>query len=333
MSAATKLQPDDDFGAAFAEPDPDPATTTATTGAPTSQKTEASASAADPGATTTGAADAANQDPAEKPAADPKKVDPPEGTEPKSEAKEAAGKDVNHWRGKAGWLQGQFHSEATRRKAVEEENARLKRELEDAKKPGSAAPAPAADATSASAPKKPDPLSRIEDTLPETASATREAIDQAVESVRKDLKPGMTEEQVKKIVTDAIKPTAEAVASDAAAKHWQAIYEAHSDTDELIKEGSPFYTWRDSLPGWMQPGVNQVLERGTADEVIEVLATYKKTVKPQASTTVSDDKGAKPKPADDNDDTAALAVRTRAAPAIPAGQADQNDFGAAFRSD
>jgi hypothetical protein len=168
-----------------------------------------------------------------------------------------------------------------------------------------------------------------EDELPETAQATREAIKLATDDLRKELGRSLTAKEIKDIVTEALAPTVEAAESDAYAKHWSVIRSAHSDIDEWTKEGSEFFRWRDSLPMYLQTGVNAVLESGTADDVVVVFNDFKKaTGKPL---TQAQDKGAGGGNTAGQIDAAALAVKTKSGAALPPGEVDQNDFGAAFR--
>ncbi|WP_280192147.1 hypothetical protein [Delftia sp. PS-11] len=56
--------------------------------------------------------------------------------------------------------------------------------------------------------------------------------------------------------------------------HARAIYSAHPDADE-IAESAQFKQWVDAQPAFARTAIEQVIERGTAADVVEVLNTFK----------------------------------------------------------
>ena len=66
--------------------------------------------------------------------------------------------------------------------------------------------------------------------------------------------------------------------------HFNAIREEHQDFDTLVK-GNQLFDWVKTQPSFMQPAINQVLKEGTAEQVIELLNTFKaaKNIQPMPS--------------------------------------------------
>src|SRR5690554_438669 len=74
--------------------------------------------------------------------------------------------------------------------------------------------------------------------------------------------------------------------------HYGAIYQAHPDADSIV-ESAELDTWIKGQPGHVQIGIKSVLERGSAQQVIEVFDSFKQaTGKAQAADTSSDVKAA-----------------------------------------
>lgn len=95
---------------------------------------------------------------------------------------------------------------------------------------------------------------------------------------------------------------------DATTGHMTAIYTAHPDLDSIL-ESREFAAWKGSLPAYAQPGVEQTLEAGTAQQVVELFNDFKKaTGTTQAAAT--------PSPAP----SPAASAAARAAAAIAAAQ-------------
>ena len=72
-------------------------------------------------------------------------------------------------------------------------------------------------------------------------------------------------------------------AKTATSAHYDAIYAAHKDADEIV-ESAEFAAWRDNLPAFAKAGVEHALTKGSAQEVIEVLDEFRGTKPQQPST-------------------------------------------------
>lgn len=69
-------------------------------------------------------------------------------------------------------------------------------------------------------------------------------------------------------------------AKTATSAHYDAIYAAHKDADEII-ESAEFAAWRDNLPAFAKAGVERALTKGEAKDVIEVFDAFRATKPPQ----------------------------------------------------
>ncbi len=56
--------------------------------------------------------------------------------------------------------------------------------------------------------------------------------------------------------------------------HWTAIYTAHKDFDSML-ESQQFDTWKKAQPSYAQPGIQAVLEQGTAEQVVGLFNDFK----------------------------------------------------------
>lgn len=61
--------------------------------------------------------------------------------------------------------------------------------------------------------------------------------------------------------------------------HYQTIYGAHPDADEIV-ESAEFAAWRNALPTFAKDGVAHALTKGTAQEVVEVFNAFRGVTKP-----------------------------------------------------
>jgi len=83
---------------------------------------------------------------------------------------------------------------------------------------------------------------------------------------------------------DRVQDTAEQTAVDT---HLGKITDAHPDWRKIHKSGV-LTTWIEQQPKFMQPGLNVVLDKGSAEDIIELFTTYKKSsgqIKPTANKT------------------------------------------------
>lgn len=69
-------------------------------------------------------------------------------------------------------------------------------------------------------------------------------------------------------------------AKTATDSHYDAIYAAHKDADEIV-ESAEFAAWRDNLPAFAKAGVEHALTKGAAKDVIEVFDAFRATKPPQ----------------------------------------------------
>lgn len=293
--------PEDDFGGAFAEPGTDPAPgATGATGA------AAPVAPATPAALATPAAPA-------QPTPSPAPADPTAAAPAKSEPD----KDVNHWRGKANWSEGQRVKEAEARKAAEEKAAKLEKDLAEAKKSGSApAPAPATPAPA-------DPFAAVADELPEFVAATKAAIAQAITGLTEQLGRVPTKEEVAALIDTKTAATVQTVAANAEEQHWTAIRSAHTDIDTLKAPDSPLFGWVASQPDYIQEGMAKVLDSGTANQVIDLISRFKKETNQPAK----NDPPAPPA----GISQAAYAVKTKPAAIAPGSDPGEGKFEDAFQ--
>ena len=75
-------------------------------------------------------------------------------------------------------------------------------------------------------------------------------------------------------------------AKTATDSHYDAIYAAHADADEIV-ESAEFAAWRDALPAFAKAGVEHALTKGAAQEVIEVFDAFRATKPPQPNTSTA----------------------------------------------
>ena len=64
----------------------------------------------------------------------------------------------------------------------------------------------------------------------------------------------------------------------AVTSHYEAIYAAHPDADELA-QSAEFSSWRDNLPNFARAAVDQTLTHGDASGVVDVFNTFKASAK------------------------------------------------------
>ena len=82
---------------------------------------------------------------------------------------------------------------------------------------------------------------------------------------------------------DRLAPIKAKEAKTASDAHYDAIYGAHPDADELV-ESAEFAAWRNGLPAFAKAGVEHALTKGAAQDVIEVFNAFRAT-KPQQPNT------------------------------------------------
>lgn len=125
--------------------------------------------------------------------------------------------------------------------------------------------------------------------------------------------------QVNARVAEALKPMQAKEQESAEQAHMRTIYEAHQDADSVVESGE-FESWKAGQPSYIQTSINQVLNQGSADQVVELLNNYKQSTNSTATPTKAEDALAKPTAAE-------LKAKAReaiknTAPAVPASLSD-----------
>ncbi len=91
------------------------------------------------------------------------------------------------------------------------------------------------------------------------------------------------EQRLMAALDDRLAPLRAQEAKTATSAHYDAIYAAHKDADEIV-ESAEFAAWRDALPAFAKAGVEHALTKGAAKDVIEVFDAFRAT-KPQPNST------------------------------------------------
>lgn len=72
-------------------------------------------------------------------------------------------------------------------------------------------------------------------------------------------------------------------AKTATSAHYDAIYAAHPDADEIV-ESAEFAAWRDRQPAFAKAGIEHAMTKGSAQDVVEVFNAFRGTKPQQPST-------------------------------------------------
>ena len=91
------------------------------------------------------------------------------------------------------------------------------------------------------------------------------------------------EQRLMAALDDRLAPLRAQEAKTATSAHYDAIYAAHKDADEIV-ESAEFAAWRDNLPAFAKAGVEHAMTKGSAQEVIEVFNAFRETKPQQPST-------------------------------------------------
>lgn len=94
------------------------------------------------------------------------------------------------------------------------------------------------------------------------------------------------EQRLMAALDDRLAPLRAQEAKTATSAHYDAIYAAHKDADEIV-ESAEFAAWRDALPAFAKDGVEHALTKGAAQEVIEVFDAFRATKPPQPNTSTA----------------------------------------------
>ena len=112
---------------------------------------------------------------------------------------------------------------------------------------------------------------------------SEEAIAKGVESLIEQRVPGLIQSAVDK----ALAPYQAQQAQSAEQSHFDEIHAAHSDAESIV-ESEQFNTWMTEQPDFIQKAYNDVLDKGSAKQVVDLLNLYKTSnnlIQPSASTT------------------------------------------------
>lgn len=98
------------------------------------------------------------------------------------------------------------------------------------------------------------------------AKGVQKLIDQAVQTQIKTF--------VEERLNNALSPLQQKQQVDATESHYRAIYEAHPDADSIV-ESKEMADWIQAQPSFSQDAIKQVLQAGTAEQVIELFNSFK----------------------------------------------------------
>ena len=93
------------------------------------------------------------------------------------------------------------------------------------------------------------------------------------EGIAKGVKT-LVEQGVQRAIAPLLQERQVAAQQSATAAHYEAIYAAHPDADELA-QSAEFAAWRESLPAFARGAVDQALTQGDAASVVDVFSTFK----------------------------------------------------------
>lgn len=94
------------------------------------------------------------------------------------------------------------------------------------------------------------------------------------------------EQRLMAALDDRLAPIQAREAKSATQSHYDVIYAAHKDADE-IAESAEFAAWKSSLPAFARAGVEHAMTKGSAQEVIEVFDAFRATKPPQPNTSTA----------------------------------------------
>ena len=84
----------------------------------------------------------------------------------------------------------------------------------------------------------------------------------------------LVQQGVHRAIAPLLQERQAAAQQSATAAHYEAIYAAHPDADELA-QSAEFSAWRESLPAFARGAVDQALTQGSAASVVDVFSTFK----------------------------------------------------------
>jgi len=75
-----------------------------------------------------------------------------------------------------------------------------------------------------------------------------------------------------------LEPIQESAQDNAKDSHFNDIFEAHNDHEALLVEDGPVDKWIAEQPAFMQTGLNEVMENGDTQDVIDLVTKYKESI-------------------------------------------------------
>lgn len=84
----------------------------------------------------------------------------------------------------------------------------------------------------------------------------------------------LVQQGVQRAIAPLLQERQVAAQQSATAAHYEAIYAAHPDADELA-QSAEFAAWRESLPAFARGAVDQALTQGDAASVVDVFGAFK----------------------------------------------------------
>ena len=91
------------------------------------------------------------------------------------------------------------------------------------------------------------------------------------------------EQRLMAALDDRLAPLREQEAKTATSAHYDTIYGAHPDADEIV-ESAEFAAWRDRQPAFAKAGIEHAMTKGSAQDVVEVFNAFRGTKPQQPST-------------------------------------------------
>lgn len=147
--------------------------------------------------------------------------------------------------------------------AAKAEAESLREQLAAAK----AAPSPAAAPAASAAPTEPEgsPFGEYDDDEQTLRKGVESIVSQRVQQ---------EVERVLKAVDERLSPVQQSQQEAAHAQHFKAVYTAHPDANSIV-ESSEFAGWMGKQSSFVQEAMKGVLEKGTAEQVVELIGSYK----------------------------------------------------------
>ncbi len=166
--------------------------------------------------------------------------------------------------------------------AKDRELATLRQELEAVK-------AKSAEAKDTEDPTTDEAIDAFLKEFPELATPIQKMIEKATKTRSKELAT-----DIEGRIEHKIKPIAQTVHESTVEKHLSALRSAHEDFDDIVKSGA-LQLWIDEQPRYMQPALQAVHDRGTTQDVIDLISQYKAATGKTVNKVVTDT--VQPKPA------------------------------------